>query len=88
MYFEKRTLTSAGIIISHGPLDRKQTEQESNSGRPSTGAVYDALTPKHITGRMHFTAGSGREEDDYDDCRKVSEVESCCNYREPTAGRP
>jgi len=35
---------------------------------------------------MHFPAGGGREEDDGDDCRKVSGVASGCNYREPTAG--
>ena len=67
-------------------MDRKQTEQVSNSGRPPTGADYDALTPKHITGGVHFTAGSGREEGDYDDYRNASEVTSGCNYGEPTAG--
>ena len=86
MRFGKKTPTSTGIVIGHGPLDREQTEQEGNSGRPSSGAVDDTLTPKHVVGGVHFIARGGREEDYGDDCRKVSGVKHDCNYGKPTAG--
>ena len=71
MRFGKKTLTSTGIVISHCPLDREQTEQEGSSGRPSAGAIDHTLTPKHVVGRVHFIARSGCEEDYDDDCREV-----------------
>ena len=85
---EKGILTSTSIIISHGPLNREQTEQERDSGGPSTGAVYNAITPKYVARGMHFTARSGCKKDDDDDCRKASGGTNGCNYGELTAGSP
>ena len=37
---------------------------------------------------MHFAAGSHREKDDNDNCRKVLGVTSGCSSGEPTGGCP
>ena len=88
MRFGKETLTSTSIIIGYGPLDREQTKQEGDSGGPSTSAVDNTVTPKHITGGVHFTVRSLREEDYGDDCRKALGSTKDDHCRERTAGCP
>ena len=60
-------LTSTGVVVGHGPLEREQTKQEGYSRRPPTSAVDDTLAPEHITRGMHFAARSGGKEDNDDD---------------------
>lgn len=59
---KQETPTSTGIVIGHCPLNREQTEQESNPRGPPASAVDHPLASKHVTRRMHFATGGGREE--------------------------
>lgn len=74
--------------IAHRPLHTEQSEQERDAIIPSSCLIDDALTSKHIRGRVHLRSGSSGEQDDDDKDRRaeVYEDEATSNKSKVPSG--